>query len=121
MTEEKDNDITRHVKHIKAQLECSDESWIDDIVADNGADGKTKDEIGAYEYLSDILDIEYIVTSKSEYLGARVLVAFGGPTIWVNTRSKLIEGYWGNESCILSYRDALGLDEVLEEFWECTK
>ena len=39
----------------------------------------------AFDYLQDALDIEYIVNGKGEYLGARVLVAFGGPNIWVNT------------------------------------
>lgn len=117
---QKDNDITRQVKHIKAQLERADETWIDDL-SDDTLDGRTRDEIGAYDYLSDILDIEYVVTSKGEYLGARVLVAFGGPNIWINTRSKQVEGYWWNDRCILPYEDALGLDEVLEEFWGSTK
>lgn len=113
----KENDITRQVKHIVAQLNGHDESWKADI----DLDGRSIDEIDAYDYLSDVLDIEYIVTSKSEYLGARVLVAFGGPNIWINTRTKQVEGYWWGDKCIRSYEDQLGLDEVLEEFWECNK
>lgn len=73
----------------------------------------------AFEYLQDALDIEYIVNGKREYLGARVLVAFGGPTIWIDTRRKVVEGHWWGDSFVAHYGDALGLDEVLETLWEC--
>jgi len=76
-------------------------------------------EMSAFDYLQDALDIEYIVNSKREYLGARVLVAFGGPNIWVNTRTKKVEGYWWNESASASFDDGIGLDDALEELWSC--
>lgn len=74
----------------------------------------------AFDYLLDALDIEYIVSSKKEYLGARVLVAFGGPNIWINTRTKQVEGYWWGDSFIMPYHeDSIGLDEALEELYNC--
>lgn len=74
----------------------------------------------AFDYLSDVLDIEYTVSSKKEYLGARVLVAFGGPNIWINTRTKQVEGYWWGDSCIMSYEnDAMDLDSALSELYNC--
>jgi len=75
--------------------------------------------MSAFDYLQDALDIEYIVNSKREYLGARVLVAFGGPNIWVNTRTKLVEGYWWGEYAKASFDDCIGLDEALQTLWEC--
>ena len=73
---------------------------------------------GAFDYLSDALDIEYTVDSKGEYLGARVLVAFGGPNIWINTRHKTVEGYWWSDRAEANYfEDKLGLDDALEELW----
>jgi len=77
------------------------------------------EEISAFDYLQDALDIEYIVNSKREYLGARVLVAFGGPNIWINTRTKKVEGYWWNESASASFDDGIGLDDALETLWSC--
>jgi len=72
----------------------------------------------AYDYLSDALDIEYTVSSHGEYLGARVLVAYGGPNIWINTRTKTIEGYWWSDRAeAYYYDDALGLDDALAELW----
>jgi len=76
--------------------------------------------MSGFEYLSDALDIEYVVNSKGEYLGARVLVAFGGPNIWINTRTKQVEGYWWGDSCILGYgNDEMDIDGALEELWNC--
>jgi hypothetical protein len=77
------------------------------------------DEPSAYDWLEDALDIEYVVTSKGEYLGARVLVAFGGPNIWVNTRTKKVEGAWWSDAYSASFSDEIGLDDALSELWEC--
>jgi hypothetical protein len=83
-------------------------------------DGSPDDYITGMDYLQDCLDIQYIVTGASEYLGARVLVAFGGPNIWINTQSELVEGYWwGDYAAARIDGDSLGLDEALQELWEC--
>ena len=119
MTELKDNDITRQVKAIIAELEGRNTEWKTESVTLD--EDQTLYDIGAYEYLHDVLDIEYVVNSQHEYLGARVLVAFGGPNIWINTRTNEVQGYWGGDSCIRHFDDNLGIDDVLREFWECTK
>ncbi len=51
---------------------------------------KPGDQITAFDWLEDALDIQYIVTGKGEYLGARILVAFGGPTIGLIPRKRLL-------------------------------
>jgi hypothetical protein len=76
--------------------------------------------VSAYDYLSDVLDIEYIVNGKKEYLGARVLVAFGGPNIWINTRTQQVEGYWWGSQSICGYsNDEMGLDDALQDLYNC--
>ena len=70
------------------------------------------------EYLSDILDYQFIVCSKKEYLGSRILVAFGGPNIWINTRSNIVEGYWGGDAIERSYNDEMGIDDYMAELYE---
>jgi len=83
-------------------------------------DGSPDDQITGIDYLQDCLDIQYIVTGASEYLGARILVAFGGPNIWINTQSELVEGYWwGDYAAARIDGDSIGLDECLSELWEC--
>lgn len=74
----------------------------------------------AMDYLSDVLDIQYVVTGDRQYLGARVCIAFGGPTAWINTRTSQLEVAWWSEPV---YRDLPrafvdGLDEALEELWD---
>ena len=101
--------IKDQVQHIVNTIENGCESYENE--------GEMMD---GFEYLSGALDIEYIVNSKREPLGARILVAFGGPNIWINTRNKQVEGYWWGDSCVLSYRqDCIGLDDAIESLWEC--
>jgi hypothetical protein len=83
-------------------------------------DASEGESIDGLDYLSDVLDIEYVVNSRKEYLGARVLVAFGGPNIWINTRTKQVEGYWWGDKSIQSYNDdSLNLDDALETLYNC--
>lgn len=100
--------IKNHVNDIARRLSEAD--------FDRNDDG---DECSAFDYLESALDIEYIVNSKGEYLGARVLVAFGGPNIWVNTRTHTVEGYWWGDSAFASFTDSIGLDDALSELWAC--
>ena len=88
---------------------------------DNGLTNEEGEPACGFDYLEDVLDIQYIVTSEKQYIGARVLVAFGGPNIWINTQTKTIEGYWWDESAFASYyEDTMNLDEALEELWVCS-
>ena len=105
------DDLARHVQHIADSLTdgtCLGEGLnVDD------------EEMSAFDYLQDALDIEYIVNGKREYLGARVLVAFGGPNIWVDTRRGIVEGAWWNKHATAPFTDNIGLDEALEILWKC--
>ena len=47
--------------------------------------------VSIMDYFKDCLDIDYLVDSKKEYKGVRILVAFGGPNIYVSTISCQVE------------------------------
>jgi hypothetical protein len=103
-----DNGLREQVKHIAETIRTGH------YETDN------EDGPNAYDYLKDVLDIQYIISSDKKYLGARVLVAFGGPNIWINTQTQTVEGYWWGDTCHISYlNDSLGLDECLEELYLC--
>ncbi|VAW80784.1 hypothetical protein MNBD_GAMMA12-1153 [hydrothermal vent metagenome] len=91
----------------------------DYILAETGQEAG--DSMHASEYLSDCLDTEYVVDSSGNYLGARVLVAFGGPNIWIDTRRKIVEGAWWSDNATASFTDSMNLDEYLKEIHACTK
>jgi hypothetical protein len=74
----------------------------------------------AYDWLNDALDIEYIIGSDREtVLGARILVAFGGPNIWVNTRTNEVEGHWWGDSARASFTDNLGIGDSIADLYHC--
>lgn len=106
-------DLARHVQSIADNLTNPPAEWND------GRDIESEGEFSAFDYLQDALDIEYIVNSKREYLGARVLVAFGGPNIWVDTKRGIVEGAWWGSHASATFKDGLGLDEALETLWDC--
>ena len=56
----------------------------DEITAGNpeGKDSKT-----ASAWMEGTYDIRYYVDREKQYLGAEIMVAGGGPTIWVNTNT----------------------------------
>ena len=88
--------------------DCLDCQWSGDNV------------LSGFDYLADVLEIQYIVTGAGEYLAARILVAFGGPNIWINTQTKTVEGYWWGDSAFASYYDdAMDIDAACRELWEC--
>ena len=87
----------------------------------NIADGITNPEEGetSSSWMEDTYDIRYIVDREKRYLGAELLVAGGGPTIWVNLESMYVEGYWGGDKVQEPFRDNLGLDNYCEELYGC--
>ena len=76
-----------------------------------------KREETASEWMEGTYDIRYYVDSSKRYLGAEILVAGGGPTIWVNTYTKYVEGYWGGDKVLEPFIDELNLDGYCEEMY----
>lgn len=75
--------------------------------------------LGVYDYFRDALDLMYYITSEREYAGVRIMVAFGGPTVYVDTRRGEVELYWWNEheSVHLDREICDELDELYEQVW----
>lgn len=74
----------------------------------------------ASDYIKDVLEISYIINQDKSYKGTILLVAFGGPNIYINTYEKQVKGYWGGDEYIVSYfNDKLGLDDYCEEMYSC--
>jgi len=71
----------------------------------------------ASSWMEGTYDIRYLVDSSKRYLGAEILVAGGGPTIWVNTWTKEVEGYWGGDKVTWSFVDNLDLNGYCEEMY----
>ena len=74
-----------------------------------------------YDYLDDVYDIEYIIDVNGNYRGAELMVAGGGPNIYVETRDNTVRGYWGGDKAQWHYVDNIGLDDACEELYQCTR
>lgn len=57
------------------------------------------DEEGRW-YFEDTYNIDYIWRLGYGLMGVRVMVACGGPNIWVDTFGKTVHGYWGGDEAI---------------------
>ena len=92
-------------------------------IAQELTDGKTKkgDNIYVEDFMEGVYDIEWLTHRDHSYKAARLLVAGGGPNIWVNTQDGTVDGYWGTDKVHWGYVDNIGLDDYLEELHASSK
>lgn len=109
------------VKRIALEIEEGIEITKDNIEEWNDDEQyQLEDMVGGFDYIKDALDITYIINSDKTYRGAEVLVGFGGPNIWIDTRSGTVEGrWWGDKASYPYFEDNIGIDECLEELYQC--
>jgi len=74
----------------------------------------------ASSWMEGVYDVRYLVDREKEYMGAMLLVAGGGPTIWVNTWTSEVEGSWVGDRCTHYFQDNIGLDDYNEEMYNCS-
>ena len=90
----------------------------ENITAGGGPD-ITRGAKDASSFMEDIYNIEWITHQDHRYKGARLLVAGGGPNIWVNLVDGTVDGYWGFDKVKHGFIDNIGLDDYLEEMHGC--
>ena len=94
------------------ELDCGCKVDIDDL--------DDLDEVSMYDYFEDhIYDIEYTVSGDFDYRGARVMIAYGGPNIYINTNNKRVELYWWGDIAYtaLSNRAVETIDAYFEDLY----
>ena len=78
--------------------------------------------VDVFEWLGDsVYDVEYTIGRDKEYRGVRLMVACGGPNIYINTNSGDVEVYWWNESARypMSKKVIDYIDSIYEELFAC--
>ena len=72
-----------------------------------------------WDFFTDCLDIEYRCSSSKEYRSVQIMVACGGPNIYIDTASNKVELYWWGDRADwpLSYDTISAVDEWAEEYW----
>lgn len=80
------------------------------------------EQLGLYDYFDgDVLDIDFTVNYQKEYKAVRICVAWGGPSIYIDTLSGNVELYWWTERASYRLRSDVidALDEWAEEYFNC--
>lgn len=79
---------------------------------------ENEDEDDAHFYFDESYNIDYIWRIGAGVIGVRVMVACGGPNIWVDTYDRCVHGYWGasDEKYPLTKETCDAIDDVFREF-----
>ena len=75
----------------------------------------------ASSFMDHVYNIEWITHQDHSYKAARLLVAGGGPNIWVNLQTNTVDGYWGSDKRSWGFVDNIGLDDYLQEMHDSNK
>lgn len=74
-----------------------------------------------WDYLSDVYNVEFRVDSSKELRSVQIMVACGGPNIYLDTASRCVELYWWSDRAHwpMNYMAVEALDEWAEDYWGC--
>ena len=76
------------------------------------------ENLSGFDYVADVLDVNWVLDQNRVFKGARLLVSFGGPNIWVDTDNQTVEGHWWGDSFSASYnRDAMDVEGACAEWY----
>lgn len=104
-----------HVKELADQLNVPFADW-DQELAEDPEYGFT-----ALDYIQDALDITYTFNSQRELIGATLLVAYGGPNIYIDLNDGYVKGSWGYDEARAPFggENVQDLLEALGDLFHC--
>lgn len=139
--EQSNRENREHCKHIAEELdaytggqvyrcpECGEEIRLPENVGDKFkcyhcgevSDVDDLEQLSIWDYLNDVFDIEYRIGSDKELRSVQIMVACGGPNIYIDTATKNVELYWWTEraSYPISYDAAEDINAWAEELYQC--
>ena len=73
------------------------------------------------DYFDDFYDVDYVVGSDKKYKACRVLVAYGGPNIYIDTWDGQVQLEWWGEHAETEIPTSVcsAIDEFFEMLYEC--
>lgn len=88
----------------------------------NGEEHETEtiEDCSLWDWLEDSMyDVDFVIDSHKEYKACRIMIACGGPNIYINTWDQQIELYWWNESgsAWLPSETCRYIDAYMEEYF----
>jgi predicted RNA-binding Zn-ribbon protein involved in translation (DUF1610 family) len=79
------------------------------------------EQLSVYDYLDDILDIDFTVNRYKEYQSCSICIGFGGPNIFIDTADAYIKLHWGStrKRYPIKYSTCDNIDDWAREYWDC--
>lgn len=79
------------------------------------------EQLGIWDYMDDALDIEYRVGGRMELRSVQVMVACGGPNIYIDTGVRAVKLFWWSDRAEYPILPSVCdlIDEWAEELFEC--
>lgn len=90
-------------------------------IYDGNAVNEEGEEASIYDWISDQLDVEYVLDSNRQLIGTHIYCTLGGPTVYVDTRRGEIVGNWGTDHVTrwLPSEYCEMINEAFEELFDC--
>lgn len=79
------------------------------------------EEVTLMDFFEDAYDFEIVCNLKTEYRACRIMVACGGPNVYINTKNKRVELFWWSDTAHydLATDTCNAIDECMEEYFTC--
>lgn len=115
------NELQKYVDSIAADLRKLYEADLTD--EEREAAEENGEAYDMYTYFADALDIEYTISSRGDFLGARIAVALGDPNVYVDTRECYVKGYWGTDRAEAWIPSEIceEIDGIMEEYYNMVR
>lgn len=147
--EKTDRENWEHCKRIAEELEayangnvykcpeCGETYLFDDIEESEHGDGAENlyfcpgckkeleendlEQLSLYDFFADVYDIEYRRGSDREYRSVKIMVACGGPNIYIDTARRAVLLYWWTDRAEYPLLSSTceAVDKWAEEYWNC--
>ena len=93
------------------------ENWYNTVTAPDFDEDAYREE-GGFDPLEDPLDILFFVNARKDYRGCEIALALGGPNVYLNTRNREVEVYWGGKKAVADVLSTVCdyIDEYMEDY-----
>lgn len=93
------------------------ENWYNTVTAPDFDEDEYR-ENGGFDPLDDPLDILFTVNARKSYRGCEITLACGGPNVYLNTRNREVEVYWGGKKAVavVPYVICDYIDDYMEDY-----
>jgi hypothetical protein len=93
-----------------------------DLIGDEENDIEPWESVSLWDYFEGgVYDIEYRVNAEREYKSVRIMIACGGPNIFIDTAARAVELYWWTDRAnyLIDADTCDIIDEYFEELFQC--